>query len=70
MSRHAQSEPLSEDAILRQPDFRELAGAKMRFVGAEEFVELRRCDRRAREHRMRLPAMVDLMLEQMREEAR
>src|SRR5438046_7274055 len=42
----------------------------MRFVRAEELVQLRRLDRCAREHCMRLSAMMDLMLEQMREQAR
>ena len=42
----------------------------MSFVRAEEFVELRRLDRGSGEHRMRLPAMMDLVLEQMREEPR
>src|SRR5262245_45691146 len=56
------------DLLLGQPDLRELRGAQVRFIRAEEFVELRRLDRRAREHRVRLAAMVDLVLEEMREE--
>ena len=42
----------------------------MSFVCAEEFVELRRLDRRSREHRMCLSAMMNLVLEQMREQSR
>ena len=57
-------------SLFRQPDLRELRRAQVRLVGAEELVELRRLDRRAGEHRVRLPAVVDLVLEEMREQAR
>ena len=42
----------------------------MGLVGAEELVQLRRLDVRAGQHGVRLSAVVDLVLEQMREEAR
>ena len=54
----------------RQPELGKLRRAQVRLVRAEELVELRRLDRGAGEHRVRLPAMMDLVLEQMREEAR
>ena len=61
---------LFQIVALGQSDFRELRRAQVGFVRAEEFVELRRLDRRAGEHRVRLAAMVDLVLEEMREEPR
>jgi hypothetical protein len=58
------------DRLFRRAELGELACAQRGFVGAEELVELRRRDARAGEHRVRLAAMVDLVLEQMREEPR
>src|SRR5258705_7908475 len=58
------------DRDFRKADLGELRRAQMSFVRAEEFVELRRLDLGSGEHRMRLPAMMDLVLEQVREKAR
>ena len=55
--------------VSRTPELGQLRGAQVRLVGAEELVELRRRDRRAREHRVDLAAVVDLVLEQVREQA-
>src|SRR5262249_21746403 len=46
----------------------ELAGAKRRFFCRKELIELRRLDARARQHGVRLPAMMDIMLKQMHEQ--
>src|ERR1700733_3064442 len=77
LPRDARHVSRSSNADLRTPDQRfgvaelgELRRAKMRFIGAEKFVERRWRDRRAREHRVNLAAMMDLMFEQMREQAR
>src|SRR5678816_1387723 len=56
---------LAPDRRLRKPDLRELCRAQMSFVCAEEFIELRRLDFGSGEHRVRLPAMMNLMLEEM-----
>src|SRR4029453_11838728 len=56
------------DPRFGQPDFRELRCAQIGFVRAEEFVELWWRDLRSGKHRVRLSAMVDLVLEEMREE--
>src|SRR4030095_7968910 len=61
---------LTPDRRFRKTDLGELGGAQMRFVRAEEFVELRRRDRGSGEHRMHLAAMMDLVLEQVREQPR
>jgi len=47
----------------------ELGGAQRRLCDREEFVELRRRYGGAAEHRMRLAAMVDLVLKQVQQEA-
>ena len=42
----------------------------MRLVGAEEFVELRRFDVGAGQQGVRLPTVMDLVLEEVRQDAR
>src|SRR5207245_2932793 len=49
----------------RQPERLELAPAERQLFAKEELVELRRRHRGARQHRVDLAAVVDLVLEQM-----
>src|SRR5262249_19897218 len=59
--------PVAPNPRLGQPDLRQLGRAQVRLVGAEEFVELRRFDPRAGKHRVHLPTMMNLVLEEMRQ---
>src|ERR1700742_1067802 len=59
----------SPHRLLRPSEIGELGGPERRLADREEFVELRRGDGRARQHRVRLSAMVDVMLEQMHQKA-
>ncbi len=52
---------------LPQAELGELRGAQRQLLGHEELVELRRRDAGAREHRVDLAAVVDLVLEQVHE---
>src|ERR1700744_1354124 len=58
------------DLRFGQAHFGEVAGTQGGVDIAEEFVELGRLDRGASKHRMRLSAMMDLVLEQVAEQAR
>src|SRR5512134_3731779 len=60
---------VAPDRLLGDAELGEVGCAKMRLVGAEELVELRRLHARARKHRVHLAAMVDLVLEKVREDA-
>src|SRR5665213_71143 len=54
--------------LFRPAELSEFGGPERRLAGRKEFVELRRLDGRAGQHRMRLPAMVDIVLEQMHQQ--
>ncbi len=57
------------DGLLRPAECDEFLRAQVRLADAEEFIELRRLDGRCRQHRVGLPAVVDLMLEEMHQKA-
>src|ERR1700751_1810575 len=57
------------DRLLAPAEIVELSGPERRLAGGKELVELRRRDARCREHGMGLAAMVDIMLEEMHQEA-
>src|SRR3954451_1843274 len=55
----------SPDRVLAPAQSRELAGPERRFSFRKELVKLWRLPTTGRQHRMRPPAMVDLMLKQV-----
>src|SRR2546430_445903 len=59
---------LAPDRRLAEPELREVPLAQVRFPGAVELVELRRLYARSGKHRMRLAAVMDLVLKEVREE--
>src|SRR5688572_14885791 len=56
------------DFVLRPPQFRELRCAQRSFTCGEELVELRGRDVGAAQHRVRLTAMMNLMLKEMQQQ--
>src|SRR6476660_6872248 len=54
----------------RQAERAQLIAPQVFFASEEELVELRRLDARARQHRMRLAAMMDVVLEQVLQDVR
>ena len=59
----------SPDLRLVEPERRQLTGPQRRIAREQELVELRRRDAGAREHGVRLAAVVDLVHEEMRQRA-
>ena len=68
-SKRAAQVLLPPDCRLGPAEFVELGGAQRRLGDREELVELRRRCSGAAEHRVRLAAMMDLMLEQVQQKA-
>src|SRR5271154_1007418 len=60
---------IAPNTLLCPTKLSEFVGPKRRLFDGEELVELRRRHGCARQHRMGLPAMVDLMLEQVHQQA-
>src|SRR5688572_29341970 len=56
------------DFILAPTELGKLRGAQRRFFRGKELVELRRLDSSRAQHRMRLAAMMNLVLEQMQQQ--
>src|SRR5205823_1271148 len=61
------SSPRAIESRERKPQLLELVLSKRQLRAQEELVELRWRDLRAGEHGVRLPAMMDLMLEEVKE---
>ena len=57
------------DQGLGPPELDKIRRPQPRLAGTEKLVQLRRLDRGAAEHGMHLPAMMDLVFEQMRQQA-